>query len=167
MFVWPRLTLIALTAGLIGSSIPAQDRTAELRARFVRESDPIHKAKLLPALSDSEFGEMRALVADENLTEASHLATELAEEAETAVKALDAKGRDPEKHPDGYKQVEFSVRSSLRRIDYVLAGLSADNQLLFLAVRGRLNDLERQLIHDLFPRRPDSSPVQPAPEPKT
>jgi len=157
---------MVLAAALIGTSTPAQDHTAELRARFVKELDPIHKAKLLPALSDSEFGEIQALLAAENLPEASHVATELAEEAETAVKALDAKGRDPEKHPEGYKQVEFSVRSSLRRIDYVLVGLSADNQVLFLAVRGRLNDLERQLIHDLFPRRPDASLAQPEPEPK-
>jgi hypothetical protein len=161
---WRRISGIALSTALMGVSFAAQDRTADLRARFSKESDPVHKAKLLTQLSDAEFHEIQSLIGAGNLAEASPIATELADEAESAVKALDARGRDAEKHPEGYKQVEISVRGSLRRIDNILVELSGDDQKPFLEVRTRLDELERKLIRNLFPHRPDAPPAQAEPK---
>jgi hypothetical protein len=161
---WFRFSGIALSVALISGSFPPQDRTADLRARFSKETDPVHKAKLLTQLSDSEFHEIQNLLGEGNLTDASPIASQLADEAESAVKALDARGRDPERHPEGYKQVEISVRGSLRRIDTILVELSGDDQKPFLDVRNRLDELERQLIRQLFPHRPDAPSAQAAPK---
>lgn len=164
MVTWFRLARIGLAAAVIGSSIPAQGRTAELRSRFSREPDPVHKARLMGPLSDSEFHDIQGLVAEGNLADASPIASQLAEEAESTVKGLDAKGRDPEKHPEGYKQAEISVRASLRRINDMLVGLSGDDQKPFLEVRNRLEEVEKHLIRELFPHRPDASPGPAAPK---
>jgi hypothetical protein len=161
---WFRFSGLALSAVLASSSFPAQDRTAGLRARFCKETDPVHKAKLLTQLSDSEFREIQTLLGAGNLTDASPIANQLADEAESTVKALDARGRDAEKHPEGYKQAEMSVRGSLRRIDNILIELSGDDQKPFLEVRNRLDELEKQLIRELFPHRPDAPPAQVAPK---
>jgi hypothetical protein len=161
---WFRFSGMALSAVLLSSSFPAQDRTADLRARFSRETDPVHKAKLLTQLSDSEFHEIQNLLGAGNFAEASPIATQLADEAESAVKALDARGRDVEKHPEGYKQIEISVRGSLRRIDNILVDLAGDDQKPFLETRARLNDLERHLIRELFPHRPDAPPSRVEPK---
>jgi hypothetical protein len=161
---WFRFSGLALSAALLGGSIAAQDRTAELRARFSAEADPVHKAKLLTKLSDSEFREIQDLLGAGKLSEASPIADRLADEAESAMKALDARGKDAEKHPEGYKQLEMSVRGSLRRMNNILIELSGDDQKPFLAVRNRLDVLEKQLIRELFPHRPDEPPAQSAPK---
>lgn len=164
MSFWFRFSGLALSAALLGGSFAAQDRTAELRARFSAEADPVHKAKLLTKLSDSEFREIQDLLGAGKLSEASPLADQLADEAESAMKALDARGKDAEKHPEGYKQLEMSVRGSLRRMNNILVELSGDDQKPFLAVRNRLDVLEKQLIRELFPHRPDEPPAQSAPK---
>jgi hypothetical protein len=79
---------------------------------------------------------------------------------------LDAKGRDAESHDAGYRQAEISIRGSLRRMDDIVIGLSADDQKPFADVRRRLDDLERHLIRELFPHRPDAPPA-PAATPKS
>ena len=164
MSFWFRFSGLALSAALLGGTFAAQDRTAELRARFSAEADPVHKAKLLTKLSDSEFREIQDLLGAGKLSEASPLADQLADEAESAMKALDARGKDAEKHPEGYKQLEMSVRGSLRRMNNILIELSGDDQKPFLAVRNRLDVLEKQLIRELFPHRPDEPPAQSAPK---
>lgn len=164
MSFWFRFSGLALSAALLGGSFAAQDRTAELRARFSAEADPVHKAKLLTKLSDSEFREIQDLLGAGKLSEASPIADQLADEAESAMKALDARGKDAEKHPEGYKQLEMSVRGSLRRMNNILIELSGDDQKPFLAVRNRLDVLEKQLIRELFPHRPDEPPAQFAPK---
>ena len=164
MSFWFRFSGLVLSAALLSGSFSAQDRTADLRARFTAEADPVHKAKLLTKLSDSEFREIQDLLGAGKPAEASPIADQLADEAESAVKALDARGRDAEKHAEGYKQLEMSVRGSLRRMENILIELSGDDQKPFLAVRNRLDQLERHLIRELFPNRPDEPPAPSAPK---
>jgi hypothetical protein len=155
--IWFRLTGFAVLAAMTGSSAIAVDRIAELRARFSSESDAVHKAKLLGPLSDAEFRAMQDFVAAGNLGEAAPLANEMADEAETTLKALDARGKDPEKHPEGYKHLEISVRASVRRVDNIIVELAADDQTAFVAVKKRLDAVEHQVLRELFPHRPDDS----------
>ena len=155
--IWFRLTGIAVLAAMMVSVAVTDDHVAELRARFSKETDPVHKAKLLGPLSDAEFHAIQEFIAAGNLSDAAPLANELADEAEAALKALDARGKDAEKHPEGYKQVEISVRGSLRRIENILVELSGDDQTAFLAVRKRLDAVEHQVLRDLFPHRPDDA----------
>ena len=165
MLFLTRIAGLALLTTLLNGPVIGQDRTAEFRSRFSKEADPVRKAKILPQLSDSEFHQIQPLIASGNLTEAGAIANQLADEAESAVKGLDAKVRDPEKHAEGYRQAEISVRSSVRRINDILVGLSADDQKPFLDARNRLDELERHLIRELFPHRPDAPPA--SADPKT
>jgi hypothetical protein len=150
---------------LVASSAVAQDRVPELRARFQRETDPVRKAKMVPRLADAEFGDIQSDIAAGNLSDAAAIAGQLRDEAHAAQEALDSKKRDAEQHPEGYRQLQISVRESVRRLDDVLIGLAADDQKPFQEVRDDLGKLDRQLIHQLFPKGPDKSP-EPA-KPKT
>ncbi len=155
-----RLTGLAVLASMIGSSAIAVDKLAELRARFANEPDAVHKAKLLAPLADAEFHAIQDLVTAGKLSDAAPLANEMADEAEAVLKALDARGKDAEKHPEGYKQLEISVRASVRRVDNIIVELAADDQTAFVAVKKRLDAVEHQVLRDLFPHRPDD-PAQP------
>jgi hypothetical protein len=154
MFVQSHVWEIVLIAALATSSVAAQDRTLDLRVRFEKETDPVHKAKLIPRLADAEFRDIHASIDAGNLAEASAIARHVADEAQTAREALDTKKRDPENNPDGYRQLQISARESVRRLDDILISLSADDQQPFREVRNDLDEIDRQLIHRLFPHRP-------------
>jgi hypothetical protein len=155
--------LVALVAG----SLLAQDRTAQLRSRFVKETDPVRKARMVALLADSEFREMHEKIDAGDLAAAAEIAGRVRDEAQASKKLLDAKSRDAEAHPDGYKQLEISVRESMRRLDDIMVSLAKDEQAPLAEVRKDMEELDRQMIHQLFPKRPEAAPKTEPEKPKS
>jgi hypothetical protein len=160
---WTAVFLMALVAGSLG----AQDRTGELRSRFEKETDPVRKARLVEQLADAEFRDMHVKIDAGDLAAAAEIAGRVRNEAQASKKSLDAKSRDPEAHPEGYKQLEISVRESIRRLDDIMVSLAKDDQAPFEEVRKDLDELNRQLIHQLFPKRPGPAPATTPEKPKS
>jgi hypothetical protein len=154
-----------LVAALVAGAATAQDRTAELRARFEKEPDSVRKAGLVAPLADAEFRDMHAKIDAGDLAAAAEIAEHVRDEATASKKALDAKRRDAEAHPEGYKKLEISVRESVRRLDDILVSLAKDDQKPLAEIRVELETLDRELIHQLFPKRPEASPAAPATTP--
>jgi hypothetical protein len=163
-FVFARGLMFAMAIALASSAATAQQERsiADLRSHFEQETDPVRKAKLVPQLADAEFREIHEQVDAGNISEAGQIAGQARDEARTSQKALDARGRDAERHPDGYRQLQISVRESLRRINDVLVGLSPDDQGPFLETRKDFEELDRLLLHELFT---GSSGTKPPPAP--
>lgn len=130
------------------------DRVAIARSRFDHETDPVHKAKLIVPLGNAEFDQIEKQINDNDATDALSGAQAYQEQVIVCEKALDAKNVDAEKHPAGFKELQISVRESLRRLDNVLIRLSGDDQKPFLDVRKSLDDVNRRLIKQLFPSQP-------------
>ena len=162
MLVRRRYWVGVLVGGRVAGAAMAQDRTAELRARFQNEPDAVRKAGLVAPLADAEFRDMHAKIDEGDLAAAAEIAEQVRDEATASKKALDAKHRDPEAHPEGYKKLEISVRESVRRLDDILVSLAKDDQKPLAEVRVELETLNRELIHQLFPKRPEASPAAPA-----
>jgi len=145
------LTAFFLAAVSI-SAASAQDRISDLRNRFAHEPNPVAKAKLMPPLGDAEFAVIDDDVAQDKIPEALEVLKSYRDEVTSCNKALDAAGIDAEKHPAGFKQLQFSLRDSLRRLDTILTNLTGDDQPAFLDIRKELGELNRHLIEQLFPR---------------
>lgn len=145
------------------SVLAAQDRVADLQSRFAREPDSVRKAKLMPQLGDAEFQEIERDFLEERLPNALIVLQQYRDEAQTCEKELDAKGTDAEQHPAGFKQLQFSLRESLRRLDDLLVTLTSDQQAPFQGTREDIDDMNRHVIRELFPRQPGIS--QPNPKP--
>jgi hypothetical protein len=158
---WLAVLLVALVAGALG----AQDRTAELRSRFEKETDPVRKAHLVGQLADAEFRDMHEKIDAGDLAAAGEIAGRVRDEAEASKKSLDATKRNVEAHPDGYKQLEIAVRESIRRLDDTMVSLAKDDQKPLADVRKDLDELDRQMIHQLFPKRPEAAPAKPPEKP--
>jgi hypothetical protein len=152
--------LLVLALGLI--YLP-QDQVSTFRSRLEHDPDPVHKARLMKDLGDAEFQEIQKDLAAGNDPDAVAVLEKYQAEAQSCVKDLDAKEIDAEKHPNGFKQLQVSIRQSLRRLDDILPSLTADEQKPFLDVRKELEHLDRHLIRELFPRQPgaESSPPKP------
>jgi peptidoglycan hydrolase CwlO-like protein len=157
--------MAVLVATLVAGSLSAQDRTAELRARFQKEQDPVRKARLVAPLADAEFREMHEKINAGDLEAAAEIARQVRDEAEASKKSLDKKSRDVEAHPEGYKQLQISVRESIRRLDDIMVSLAKDDQKPLAEIRAELETLDREMIHQLFPKRPEAAPAAtPAPD---
>ena len=109
-------------------------------------------------LADAEFRDMHEKIDAGDLAAAAAIAGQVRDEAQASKKALDAKHRDAEAHPEGYKKLEISVRESVRRLDDIMVSLAKDEQKPLAEVRTELETLNGELIHQLFPKRPEAAP---------
>jgi hypothetical protein len=156
--IW--ISMFVAATVLCANAAVAQGKIADLRARFVREPSPVNKAKLMPQLGDAEFAEVDADVAQGKLPEALAVLKLYREEIDSCDQALTGMGVDAEKHPAGFKQLQFSLRDSLRRLDTVIVNMTSDEQAPFLSIRADLSEINVHLIQHLFPHE---SPAKPAP----
>jgi hypothetical protein len=136
----------------------AQNGTAALQARFAREKNPVHKAKMMQQLGRDEFEEIRMDVNEGNLSEAARVLEQYRDQARLCVEGLDAKNINAAKHSSGFKQLQISVQEALRRLDEIIVGLTSDQQPPFLAVRGDLSKMNDHLVQELFPGSPAGNP---------
>jgi hypothetical protein len=143
--------LIAIPEAPIASG--AQESISALRARFNRETDPVHKARLMPQLGQAQFAEIRENVRAGRLPEALATLGQYRDEAETCERGLSASRIDAAKHPNGFKELEISVRESMRRLDEMVHGMVSDDQVPFLEIHKQLNEIDQRLVQQLFPRR--------------
>ena len=156
MFSLAQLSSLAFGLAIVVAPLAAQEyhTTEQWRAKYVRETDPVHKAKLLLPLGDSEFKDAESALANEKLSEALNILKQYLDEAQSCEKELDAKFPDAEKHANGYKQLQISLRGSLRRLDAMIVGLTEDDRKPFVEIRGQLDEIDRHLIQQLFPKQP-------------
>jgi hypothetical protein len=145
--------LVCLPAPLAATDA-AQNDAAVFQARFEREKDPVHKAKMMQRLGMDEFEEIRTDVNEGNLSEAVRVLDRYRDQARSCVDGLDAKHINPAKHSSGFKQLQISLQETLRRLDEIIAGLTSDEQPPFLAARGDLQKMNDHLVHELFPDTP-------------
>ncbi len=146
-----------LVAGVLAGAVYPQDRTADLRLRFEHETNPVLKAKQMPELGEAEFLQIKEDVEADHLMDAVAVLRQYRDQAQSCSKALDSTGIDAEKHASGFKQLQISLQESLRRLDGHLAAMTADDQAPFLEVRKDLDEMNRHLIEELFPRREPQS----------
>jgi len=147
--------VVALALSAMQAGPPSQ--ATLVKAQFERENDPVRKAKLVEKLGDAQFDEIRKQVADGNLDSGLATLETYRDECRKAHAALKAARSDAENKPAGFKQLQISVRESLNRLTEIMAGLTAEEQKPFLPVRKQLEELNSQLIHELFPRQAGSA----------
>lgn len=149
-----RIFVLVSAVALFGGSVLAEDHATDLRARFARESNAVNKAKMMPDLGDVEFAEIDKDVAAGKVQDALAVLKQYDDQAQSCEKALDGLQIDAEKHPAGFKQLQFSLRGTLRRLDILIVALTADDQIPFVACRKEINEMDLHVIHELFPRDP-------------
>jgi hypothetical protein len=156
VFRFAQLSALALALAMVAACLAAQEyhTTEQWRAKFEHEADPVHKAKLLLPLGESEFKDAESALASDKAAESLDILKKYLDEAQSCEKALEEKFPDAEKHSNGYKQLQFSLRGSLRRLDAMIVGLNEDDRKPFVEIRGQLDEIDRHLIHILFPKQP-------------
>jgi hypothetical protein len=148
-----RIAVIAALA--LCGSLAAQDRYAESLAKYQNETDPVRKSRALVKLGDEQVDlAKRQLKADDEVA-ALHTLEQYRDEVRDAVVALRGTGVDAERKPAGFKELQISLRETIRRVDDLILTLNVDKRPFFREVRNDLFTYQNEIIDDLFPRRPD------------
>lgn len=152
----PAKLRIAMIAGLsLCSALAAQDRLAEELAKYQREGDPVHKARDLARLGEEQVDLAKRELKEDHEVESLHTLEQYRDEVHETIAALNGTGVDPERKPAGFKELQISLRETIRRIDDLILTLNVDKRPFFREVRNDLYTDQNKLIDELFPRRPE------------
>jgi hypothetical protein len=145
-------SLVVVFAGVLRAQ--QQDRMQEYKDKYERENDPVRKAKALGNYGDAQIQHFVRETSAENFDAATALLTAYRNEVRFVFDALKATGNDPEKKPDGFKELEFHLRKTLWQIDRTLPAVPIEHRESLQAMYDELGRIHMDLIHLLFPREP-------------
>jgi hypothetical protein len=126
-----------------------------LQARFDREANSVHKAKLLEKLGDAQLDLTRRASRDSDYRTIGLVMEKYRDNARTAVDALKKDRRDAEHHTNGYKQLQIHVHKALRDLDEILVVVPDEYRPPLEIVRSDLANMDDELLELLFPRHPN------------
>jgi DNA-binding response OmpR family regulator len=152
-----RIAAICATLAL-ATQLAAQDRLAIMLTQYQHETDPVRKARILIKLGDDQVEEAKKRLKDGEDVASLHILELYRDEVKETVAGLEAGGVDAEKKPGGFKELQISLRETVRRVDDLILTLPVDKRPFFREVRTDLANAQNELIDSLFPRKPNLSP---------
>ncbi len=160
----PAKTRIAGVAALaLCATLGAQSHLADDLAKYQHETDPVRKSRALAKLGDEQIDlAKKQLVADEDVA-SLHTLEQYRDEVHETVLALESMGVDAERKPTGFKELQISLRETIRRIDDLIITLNVDKRPFFREIRNDLFADQNNLIDKLFPRKPERTPAKSEP----
>ena len=159
----PRIQLAVVTGAIffMGTGLFAGDRVQELQTRFDRETDAVRKAKVFEKLGDAQFEQARKSGSAGDYSAVGLTMESYRDDARAALDALKKSQPDAERHPNGYKQLQFHMHRSLRELDEILVVAPPEYRPPLRLVRQDLAAMNDELLRMLFPRRPGERPLTP------
>jgi hypothetical protein len=150
-----KIRLAAIAAFLLCGAVAAQNRLEDDLARYEHETDPVRKARILAKFGDTQVELARKQLKEGHEVASLHTLEQYRDEVHETVAALNGMGVDPERKPAGFKELQISLRETVRHVDDLIFSLEVDKRPFFRAVRNDLFTDQNALIDELFPRRPD------------
>jgi hypothetical protein len=163
MTVPVKIRIAVIAALALCAPLAAQDRLAEDLAKYQHEADPVRKARALAKLGDEQVELAKKQLKAEDEVASLHTLEQYRDEVHDVVTALNAMGVDAERKPAGFKELQISLRETIRRIDDLILTLNVDKRSFFRVVRNDLFMDQNVLIDELFPRKPERNSPKSAP----
>jgi hypothetical protein len=152
---WGASVLVILSAIIVGGIIrAASEDVSSLQARFDRETNSVHKAKLLEKLGDAQLEVTRRASQANDYKTIGLVMEKYRDNARAAIDALKKDHRDAEHHTGGFKQLQIHVHKSLREVDETLVIAPDEYRPPLEIVRRDLANMDDELLELLFPRHP-------------
>jgi len=136
----------------------AQDRLTEDLGKYQHEADPVKKARALAKLGGEQVDEAKKQLKEGEEEASLHTLEQYRDEVQDTIAALNGMGIDPERKPAGFKELQISLRETIRHIDDLILTLDVDKRPFFRVVRDDLVKKQNEVFDALFPRRPDRNP---------
>ena len=144
----------------------AAESLAELQARFDRETNGVHKAKLMEKLGEAQFEEARRAGKAREYDSLGLTLEKYRDNVRAAVGALKKQHPDAERQSNGYRQLEMHLRKGIRELDETILVSPEGYKPPLQIVRQDLIAMDDELLKSLFPRRPLDKRQAPPPAEK-
>ncbi len=151
------LMAVLLCAGVVFTA----DNLEVLQRRFDAEQDGVRKAKILQRLGDLQFAKERDAARANDYSAVGLVMEKYRDNVRAAVDALKKQHPDAEKHSSGYRQLEIHVGVGIREVRDVILAMPEPLRPPMRLVENDLNDMDKELLRLLFPRRPGERPAAP------
>jgi len=158
-----RLLMAAFSMMALCAPLAAQDRLAAALDQYQHETDPVHKARQLAKFGDEQIGLARKQLKSGDDVGSLHTLEQYRDEVRETVEALKSTGIDAERKPAGFKELQISLRTTIRHTDDLIFSLPVDKRPFFREARTDLVTAQNELIDALFPRTPDQKSKKPKP----
>ncbi|MGH9431015.1 MAG: hypothetical protein ACRD3T_05685 [Terriglobia bacterium] len=161
-----RISLAIVATFVAGAmlSLPLQARhgpsEAQLVARIQRERNPVKKAKLEVRLANVKLKQAISAYDGQKLSQGSNLLKAYLDDVKGAWHTLQASGRDPAKKPQGFMDLEISLRENMRHLTDARGRVYYANRGPIDQVRSQINNLDAQVLSALFPSLKANVPDQ-------
>ena len=146
---------------MLASAGMAQGRLDEYRAKFERETDPVRKARAMPKFGDALLDQVGAQLQKAEVEAALNTLEGYRDAVLKSHGGLKASGINAEKKPSGFKQLEIHVRRGLSRLEDLILAVPLEQRQAFEEIRKQLEQVDRELLEMLFPRRPAKKESKP------
>lgn len=153
--------IAALAGAAFATAPPEKEKLADLQVRFDKESNPVHKAKLLTRLGAAQFEETRRLEKTGDFNGVGLLWEKFRDNARVTLDGLKKKVHDAEKHVGGYRELEIALREGIREIDQTMLLAPSEYRPPLQIVRDDLSNMDDEVLRLLFPRRTMDAPATP------
>jgi hypothetical protein len=138
----------------LAGKLPAEkEKLADLQARFDKESNAVHKAKLLTRLGAAQFDETRRLEKLGDFNGVGLLWEKFRDNARVTLQGLKRQVHDAERHVGGYRELEIGLREGIREIEQTMLLAPPEYRPPLDIVRGDLSTMDEEVLRLLFPRR--------------
>ncbi len=142
------------SAAWVRAAKAATEDVNALQARFDRETNSVHKAKLLEKLGDAQIEQTRRASRTNDFKTIGIVMEKYRDNARAAVEALKKDHPDAERHTSGFKQLQIHVHKALREVDQTLVVAPEEFRPPLEIVRRDLAAMDDELLELLFPRHP-------------
>ncbi len=150
----PTMGILLGSMALAAQTARVQKGIAKYEANYESKTNPVDRAKAVVKLGHAEYVAASQSLDAGNVREAFEFLAKYNEQAIAAHDALEKMDVDPEKHSNGFRQLQISVRESLRELREIMARVPLEQRESFVALEKDLDALNQKLILELFPRQP-------------
>ena len=155
------IVLLGSLAFCLATLSAAVDTLSGLQARFDRETNSDHKAKILEKLGDAQFNETRRAGTAGDYNAIGLILEKYRDNVRSSLDALKKDHPDAERHYRGYRDVEMSVRQGIHEVDQILLMAPEEYKPPIGIVRRDLAAFQDELIAMLFPPHHKTQPPPP------
>ena len=163
LFAMRKIGIAAFSMLALCAPLAAQDPLAAALAQYQHETDPVRKARELVKFGGEQIELAKKQLKSGDEVGSLHTLEQYRDEVRETIVALKATGVDAEKKPAGFKELQISLRETIRHIDDLIFTLPVDKRPFFREVRADLVVAQNDLIDELFPRKPDQKSRKPNP----
>jgi hypothetical protein len=150
----PTLGIVFCSVALAAQTARVQKDIAKYEANYESKTNPVDRAKAVAKLGRAEYVAASQSLDAGNVREAFEFLAKYNEQAIAGHDVLEKMRVDPEKHSNGFRQLEISVRESLRELREMMGRVPLEQRESFAALEKDLDALNQKLILELFPRQP-------------